>query len=307
MEKEKNNMDIKKISEKLKEVRKTKGYTLEDVYKVTKISIMNLDAIENGNFDLLPHPVYTKAFIKTYAQFLEIDPADILKAYETYLEKSKKEKLPKTKLKSYDKGSNRTVLLLISIIILLMVLVSVTYFYIQKKQVKSDQIPRENLSLEKSQYNNTNNTEELHSKNNKDLYSAINNTQGNFTETPKTESANNATEKNNINDMGEQQIIEQKELSIKQEEQKNDLKITDKMNYVEIKANDDCWIGAQIDGQRKKEVFLRKGNSITFEYKDYLEIKFGNLGGVEIYNNGEKLDIKGKPGEVKIIKIPIDE
>ena len=70
----------------LKSVRESKGLTLKDIFERTRISVTNLEAIENGNFHKLPPPVFTKSFIKIYAKTLGIDDSSTLACYEQYLE-----------------------------------------------------------------------------------------------------------------------------------------------------------------------------------------------------------------------------
>ena len=70
----------------LKSIRESKGLTLKDVFERTRISVATLAAIENGDFHLLPPPVFTKSFIKIYAKTLAIDSEVILARYEQYLE-----------------------------------------------------------------------------------------------------------------------------------------------------------------------------------------------------------------------------
>jgi cytoskeletal protein RodZ len=70
----------------LKSIRESKGLTLRDIFERTRISIATLAAIENGEFHLLPPPVFTKSFIKIYAKTLGIDSNVILTRYEKYLE-----------------------------------------------------------------------------------------------------------------------------------------------------------------------------------------------------------------------------
>ncbi len=318
---EKDTLDIKQIVKKLKYAREQKGYTLEDVYKATKISIMNLEAIENGKFDLLPHPVYTRAFIKAYAQFVEIDPTDILKAYDEYLKESKKQTPPKVKKKQVDQ-KNKITIFSVSIVVLIILFATIIYFFTQKKQNEIQKIQNKNETRVEVTKNNTMISEGHVSKNknNTDASMAKNATNNNDMEKLELKPENNSTEHNNTNkSMGneisnksnENNTInnsggkDKAELDGKQ--QASELTNREKTNYLKIKANDDCWIGAKIDGITEKELILRKDHSVTFEYKDYIEIKFGNLGGVELYNNGERLDIKGKPGEVKVIKIPLNE
>lgn len=92
--------DLKHTCSDLKALRESRGLTLNDLFQITKISPVNLEAIENGDFHLLPPPVYTKAFIKTYAQIIGIDSKEVLDRYERYLETSKtpakKEEVPKS-------------------------------------------------------------------------------------------------------------------------------------------------------------------------------------------------------------------
>ncbi|HET6460850.1 MAG TPA: RodZ domain-containing protein [Syntrophales bacterium] len=73
----------------LKSIREAKGLTLRDVFERTRISVANLSAIENGEFHLLPPPVFTKSFIKVYAKSLGVDGSLILARYEQYLESLK--------------------------------------------------------------------------------------------------------------------------------------------------------------------------------------------------------------------------
>ncbi|MEQ8152913.1 MAG: RodZ domain-containing protein [Smithellaceae bacterium] len=74
--------------------REASGMTLKDVYAVTRISVVNLEAIENGAFEDLPVPTYTKNFIKTYARALGMDSKPILDSYEAYLNSLQTTSLP---------------------------------------------------------------------------------------------------------------------------------------------------------------------------------------------------------------------
>lgn len=66
--------------------REALGMTLKDVFAVTRISVVNLEAIEAGDFPSLPAPTYTKNFIKTYARALDMDGKPILDSYQVYLD-----------------------------------------------------------------------------------------------------------------------------------------------------------------------------------------------------------------------------
>lgn len=66
-------MDLREIGTMLREERERQGLSLDTVSDKTKISRSCLAAIEEGNDNLLPHPVYAKGFIKNYARLLGVD------------------------------------------------------------------------------------------------------------------------------------------------------------------------------------------------------------------------------------------
>jgi len=81
-------------SQKLKTQRESMGLSLEDVFKKIRIRSSYLDAMEKGEFNLLPDAVYTKNFIKIYAKFLGVDEDPILSDYNDYLNSQKEELAP---------------------------------------------------------------------------------------------------------------------------------------------------------------------------------------------------------------------
>ena len=62
----------------LKQLRKTVGIKIEDLFEVTRISVSILKAIENDDFGTLPSTVYLKNFLKAYAKLFEVDPKKII-------------------------------------------------------------------------------------------------------------------------------------------------------------------------------------------------------------------------------------
>ncbi len=71
-------MELREIGAMLREERERRGLVLDDIAQQTRISLSSLQGIESGLSELLPHPVYTKGFIKVYAQFLGMDLTEAL-------------------------------------------------------------------------------------------------------------------------------------------------------------------------------------------------------------------------------------
>lgn len=66
------------IGDYLKQVRQQRGYSLEEMNRLTNIHTKYLYLLENDRFDLLPSPFYAKAFLRTYAKSLGIDAKPLL-------------------------------------------------------------------------------------------------------------------------------------------------------------------------------------------------------------------------------------
>ncbi|MBG0789329.1 MAG: DUF4115 domain-containing protein [Desulfovibrionaceae bacterium] len=70
-------MNFQELGLTLQREREAKGLTIEAVMEATKISRINLIALESGDSSTLPHPVYTKGFIRSYARLLGLDSDEL--------------------------------------------------------------------------------------------------------------------------------------------------------------------------------------------------------------------------------------
>ncbi|WP_029895221.1 helix-turn-helix domain-containing protein [Desulfohalovibrio reitneri] len=69
-------MSLRELGERLRHERMNKGLSLDEVVERTKISRRNITAIEEGREDDLPHAVYSRGFIRNYAELLGVDLAE---------------------------------------------------------------------------------------------------------------------------------------------------------------------------------------------------------------------------------------
>ncbi len=81
---------MESIGKTLRDKRIEKGLTIEDVSDAIKIRRKYLEAIESGNYSEIPDIVYTKSFLKIYAEYLGLDRVLALKRFmdETSQEES---------------------------------------------------------------------------------------------------------------------------------------------------------------------------------------------------------------------------
>ncbi|MEJ8548342.1 RodZ domain-containing protein [Brevibacillus borstelensis] len=76
---------MSELGQVLKEAREEKGITLDDIQRITKIQRRYLEAIERGHFHVLPGHFYARAFIKSYAEAVGLDPNHIMSHFQSDL------------------------------------------------------------------------------------------------------------------------------------------------------------------------------------------------------------------------------
>jgi len=70
-----------KLGERLKGERERRGVALEEIHASTKIQKRYLEALEAQDWEVFPGAVFAQGYLRTYAQYLGLDPQQILKAY----------------------------------------------------------------------------------------------------------------------------------------------------------------------------------------------------------------------------------
>jgi cytoskeletal protein RodZ len=73
---------MESIGNILRAARHQRNLSLDDVAEATKIRLEHLEKIEADEFDQLPSGIYARSFLKKYAEFLNLDSAPILTAYQ---------------------------------------------------------------------------------------------------------------------------------------------------------------------------------------------------------------------------------
>lgn len=136
---------MSELGQLLKRTREEKKISLEDVQKETKIQRRYLEAIEQGNFDILPGHFYVRAFVKSYAEAVGLDPDYIFREYKQELPEQ-----PRTETAAPVQRRSRAAkppgrlgrvlprVLLISFIVLILYVI---YFAVSNSQIPSAEDP----------------------------------------------------------------------------------------------------------------------------------------------------------------------
>ena len=75
------------IGETLRETRVRRRIDMTEVETATKIRAKYLRALENEEWDLLPGPTFVKTFLRTYADYLELDSRLLVEEYRQRYER----------------------------------------------------------------------------------------------------------------------------------------------------------------------------------------------------------------------------
>jgi len=68
--------------EALRQAREARGLTRSDVAQMLKLSVRQIEAIEEEHFDKLPGQAWVRGFVRNYARYLDLDPAPLLSRLE---------------------------------------------------------------------------------------------------------------------------------------------------------------------------------------------------------------------------------
>jgi len=84
---------LQQIGERLKAMREEKGLSLAEISETTKIRVRYLQALEEGNLDILPGAVYTIGFVRAYMRSVGCQDEEIVNAYKAYYNILKTDKI----------------------------------------------------------------------------------------------------------------------------------------------------------------------------------------------------------------------
>jgi len=288
-------------TQELKTKREALGLSLADVFQRTRISVANLQAMENNDFHLLPTSAYSKNFIKTYARTLGIDSEPILVKYEDYLNSRKgAQKLPPE-----DVSGSKLLFAKISSIRLysgvaaVLIIVSVVAWLISKQYQSSSDIINSKGSItaavtENKEQNVNSPVKETapinqQVKDSPDL--ALN--EINKQSPVKEQLISDKTENNAVKPPKEKVSLPNIQPAVNREE----------ANLLIINAIEDTWIRIKADQNPSFQVLLKSGEKFERKAANF-EMDIGNAGGIKIQFKGKNIENLGKSGQVTHLRLP---
>ena len=78
------------VAEQLRETRQARKVTVTEAAEATKIRTDHIEALESGDYDVFPAPVYIRGFVRTYAAYLKLDVPKVVEQLNTELSGTEK-------------------------------------------------------------------------------------------------------------------------------------------------------------------------------------------------------------------------
>lgn len=266
------------LGKKLKSIRESKRFSIEDVSERSRIHKNIISSIEEDNLNELKSSFYAKSFIKTYAAFLGVLNDESVKEY---LVKYKKNPESASKQKILVRPASQA----------------------NREKVSSiNKVPQEKFS-------------NLISKHKKEMLIAV---IGIFIlwsaslgigwigKSIKNLSAKKEAKTAIVKKEAPKKIAKQKPISAVKDVKKEIPSEKPSSAELEVFASDNTWLQIVADGELVFAGTFKKGSKDIWKAKREIKLEAWNSGAIKINVNGVPTDLSGKKGEKKEIVITKD-
>jgi len=274
---------VETVGEFFKKKRESLNITLGEVARVTRIRKTILEAVENGRHDLLPHSVFTRGFLKTYASYLGLDESEVLKRYHEELEKqevtSDEDKsaggeFPGRALPTYR----------IMVLFAVFMAVVVVWFFLPSQREKRTFV--------------------LNQEQKKPLIETVELSPVTEPEMPEEKDEEGVLREETEKETETETDTGAAEVSADRSDERGAQEAVTKKMILKVSASEETWIRLQSDQEDPFQMLLKSGESFTAKAHEKFKLRVGNAGGVELFLNEKSLGSPGKKGEVIDLSLP---
>ncbi|MBX9984614.1 helix-turn-helix domain-containing protein [Priestia aryabhattai] len=299
------------LGQRLRQERESKGLSLEDLQKLTKIQKRYLLGIEEGNYEVMPGKFYVRAFIKQYCEAIGLDTDAIFEEYKSDIPSTQTEDMPqqlsrvrsRKEIPQHTKGVSKAYDYLPTVLVVAGVVVVGIIIWVIAQNIVSDknkeQANQEAPNSEVQQSNTQEETNETTARNDnsksEDEQSAADKKEQEKEKAEKEKAAKEKAEKEKAEkekkDSGKQ---EYKEVQKTGRSATYALSGTDAFNLEVTSTQADTWLDVKNGkGNAFFSSILKKGETKQFDLTKETEarVNIGYSPGVELKVNGKAVDL----------------
>ncbi|MEH6863719.1 helix-turn-helix domain-containing protein [Priestia megaterium] len=297
---------LTELGQRLRQERESKGLSLEDLQKLTKIQKRYLLGIEEGNYEVMPGKFYVRAFIKQYCEAIGLDTDAIFEEYKSDIPSTQTEDMPqqlsrvrsRKEIPQHTKGVSKAYDYLPTVLVVAGVVVVGIIIWVIAQNIVSDknkeQANQEAPNSEVQQSNTQEETNETTAKNDnsksEDEQSAADKKEKEKEKAAKEKAEKEKAEKEK-KDSGKQ---EYKEVQKTGRSATYALSGTDAFNLEVTSTQADTWLDVKNGkGNAFFSSILKKGETKEFDLTKETEarVNIGYSPGVELKVNGKAVDL----------------
>ncbi|MGE8204011.1 helix-turn-helix domain-containing protein [Heyndrickxia sp. NPDC080065] len=281
------------LGSKLKEARQAKGLSLDDLQEITKIQKRYLKGIEEGNYDMMPGKFYVRAFIKQYAEAVDLETDQIFDEYKSEVPQVYNEDLPEKisrvqTRKTVSPGTSKMFEIFPKILVAVFILAAIVLvWYLASKYAGSNAKGNLGDSTETpvEQVQQTNKPNEKNQTK---------------PSTEKNKNQEKSSDEENTTKEQEKPVQEIKAVSTIGNNTTYQLSNTDKFE-LKIVSTGEPWL--EIKNGKGQSLFngtINNGKSQTIDFsnEDKAILNIGRTTETEIYVNDEKIDFAVSPNDI---------
>ncbi|MEQ1680299.1 MAG: RodZ domain-containing protein [Nitrospira sp.] len=298
---------MESVGEFFKQVRETKGLTVDEVASKTRIRTDFVKALEDGNFAKLPDQVFAKGFVRSYARSLGLDEEDaihrfIQSAGSFYEKQDERERLKVRQIEEDRKrqSNRKAVTIAISIAVLTLI------FLLSREQ---SSVFRRGTAEQGSATKRT-------TQSAKDIPSATAREPERPAEVPKPTEMHAGASKTTVDTLPRQEPVASASAASRSEPETVVMAspgsdgplagialnatetVVDGQLALDLEATELSWVVVQIDNGSPQESLLRPGEKAHWKGQDQFILTLGNAGGVKAELNGKPQKPFGPSGKV---------
>ncbi|PKR83585.1 helix-turn-helix domain-containing protein [Heyndrickxia camelliae] len=290
------------LGSRLKEARKAKGLSLDDLQEITKIQKRYLRGIEEGNYDSIPGKFYVRAFIKQYAEAVGLESEQIFEEFKSEVPVTHNDDISEQisrvqSRRSVSAGTSKVFNILPTILVVVFIVAAAFLIWVLVQKFSgSGQAENQNVN---------NNSSQVKVKETGQSNTAKSNNNADNSQKTNSENANTKKDKNETTDTKDETKPEQ-ELKVDSTSGINTtykLSNTDKFKLT-VSSTGRTWILVKngINGKTIYTGTLNENEKQTFDFSNESQayISIGNVPNTEILVNDQKLEYANKNTTQKI-------
>jgi cytoskeleton protein RodZ len=301
---------MKNLGEYLRAERLARGINLEQISADTRISISMLQAIEEGNTAQLPAPVFTKGFLRAYAEQIGLDPDAVIAEYQDRVEEvdAPQETIVSFHERLRPKSPRRKHL---GLLLGLPLLVVLALFFWRTKHVRQESPSAISEKPAKStQAKQTTSRSDLPAAPNQDQSATQSQQTPDLSRSgiePAPANSELDTQTATVPPTAEKVFSTQESNLSSEDESQQQIRAEPPASapYVlEARTTQTTWLRITIDEMQEREYLLQPGEQVTWRATRGYKLHIGNAAGLQLYLNDKPIEALGESGRVVRLVLP---